>query len=87
MIGFRDKAQDAPIVEKHVERGVYGFARQNIGYFITNVFDTEEKPVSVQTTLPNGEYIDLIDGGSYQIVNGLLTTTLAPMSAIALLVD
>ena len=66
---------------------MYGFARENIGYFITNVFDTEEKPVSVQTTLPDGEYIDLIDGGSYQIVDGLLTTTLAPMSAIALLVN
>ena len=87
MIGFRDKAQGAPIVEKHVERGVYGFARQGIGYFITNVFDTEEKPVSVQTTLPDGEYLDLIDGGSYQIVGGMLTTTLAPKSAIALLVD
>ena len=87
MIGFRDKSQDLPIVEKHFERGVYGFARQNIGYFITNVSQADQKPVSVQTTLPDGEYIDLIDGGSYQIVDGLLTTTLAPMSAIALLVD
>jgi alpha-amylase len=87
MIGFRDRAQDAPIVEKHVERGVYGFAREGVGYFITNVFDTQEMPVSVQTTLPDGEYVDLIDGASYQIVGGMLTTTLQPMSAIALLVD
>jgi len=87
MILFRDKVQDAPVVEKHAERGVYGFAREGIGYFITNVFDNKEMPVSVQTTLPDGEYVDLIDGNSYQIVDGLLTTTLEPKSAIALLVD
>jgi alpha-amylase len=87
MVAFRDRVQAAPIVEKHVERGVYGFARENIGYFITNVFARKEMPVSVQTTLPDGSYVDLIDGNSYEIVGGMLTTTLAPMSAIALLVD
>ena len=87
MIRFNDAVQDAPIVQKHAERGVYGFAREGIGYFITNVFDNKEMPVEVQTTLPDGEYVDLIDGGSYQIVDGILTATLGPKSAIALLVD
>ena len=86
MIGFRAAVGEAPIVEKYVERGVYGFAREGKGYFITNVFDNKSMPVSVQTTLPDGEYIDLIDGNSYQIAGGILTTTLEPMSAIALLV-
>ena len=86
MIGFRAAVGEAPIVEKYVERGVYGFAREGKGYFITNVFDNKSMPVSVQTTLPDGEYIDLIDGNSYQITGGTLSTTLEPMSAIALLV-
>lgn len=87
MVRFRDVVQDAPIVEKYVERGVYGFAREGKGYFITNVFDNQQMQVRVQTTLPDGEYVDLIDGNRYQITNGQLTATLEPMSAIALLVD
>lgn len=87
MIGFRNAVGDAPIVAKHVERGVYGFAREGIGYFITNVFANRELSVTVETTLPDGEYRDLIDGNSYRIVDGVLSVTLAPMSAIALLVD
>lgn len=87
MIGFRAAVGEAPIVQKYTERGVYGFAREGIGYFITNVFGNKEMPVSVQTTLPDGEYVDLIDGNNYQITGGKLTATLAPKSAIALLVD
>ena len=87
MIGFRDAVGDAPVVEKYRERGVYGFAREGKGYFITNVFDNKEMTVEVQTTLPDGEYLDLIDGASYQITGGILSTTLAPMSAIALMVS
>jgi alpha-amylase len=87
MIGFRAAVGEAPIVEKYTERGIYGFAREGVGYFITNVFDNKEISVAVQTTLPDGEYVDLIDGNNYQIVDGMLTTTLEPMSAIALLVD
>jgi alpha-amylase len=87
MIGFRTAVGEAPIVEKYAERGVYGFAREGVGYFITNVFDNKEMSVSVNTTLPDGEYVDLIDGKSYQIVAGILNTTLKPMSAIALLVN
>jgi len=58
-----------------------------VGYFIINVFDTQEMSVSVPTTLPDGEYVNLIDGELHQIVGGELTATLAPMSAIALLVS
>jgi alpha-amylase len=87
MIGFRAAVGEAPVVEKYTERGIYGFAREGVGYFITNVFDNKEISVAVQTTLPDGEYVDLIDGNSYQIVDGMVRTTLEPMSAIALLVD
>jgi len=86
MIEFRDLVQGAEITEKYRERGVYGFARQGKGYFITNVFDNKPMSIEVQTTLPDGEYQDLIDGGSHQIVDGVLKATLDPMSAIALLV-
>ena len=87
MIRFRDQASAAPVVEKYRERGVYGFARDGVGYFITNVFDTQEMSVSVPTTLPDGEYVNLIDGEKHQVVGGELTATLPPMSAIALLVS
>lgn len=86
MIRFRDAVGGAPVVEKYRERGVYGFAREGIGYFITNVFDTKEMTVSVLTTLPDGEYENLIDGESHSIVDGKLSVTMSPMSAIALLV-
>ena len=86
MIGFRDKVGDAPVVEKYRERGVYGFARDGVGYFITNVFDTQEMTVSVATTLPDGEYVNLIDGETHTISDGKLSATMPAMSAIALLV-
>jgi hypothetical protein len=86
-IRFRDQASTTPIVEKYRESGVYGFARDGVGYFITNVFDTQEMSVSVPTTLPDGEYVNLIDGEKHQVVGGELTATLPPMSAIALLVS
>lgn len=86
MIGFRDVVADAPVVAKYRERGIYGFAREGRGYFITNVFDNKEMSVSVATTLPDGEYVNLIDGESHEIVGGQLTTTLPPMSAVALVV-
>ena len=87
MLKFRALVGEAPIVEQHRERGVYGFARDGKGYFITNVFDNKEMSVEVQTTLPDGEYVDLIDGNRYQIVEGILKTTLPAMSAIALVVE
>lgn len=86
MIKFRDLVQGAEVTEKYRERGVYGFAREGKGYFITNVFDNKPMTIEVQTTLPDGEYQDLIDGANYQIVGGILKATLDPMSAIALLV-
>ena len=87
MIRFRDTVDAAPVVEKYRERGVYGFAREGLGYFITNVFDTKEMTVSVVTTLPDGEYVNLIDGETHQVIGGELSATLPPMSAIALLVS
>ena len=86
MIKFRDQVEGTAVTEKYRERGVYGFAREGKGYFITNVFERKEMPIEVQTTLPDGDYVDLIDGGSYTITAGVLKTTLAPKSAIALLV-
>jgi hypothetical protein len=85
MIQFRDATEGAAVTEKYRVRGVYGFARDGKGYFITNVFDNKDMEVEVLTTLPDGDYQDLIDGGSYKIVNGTLKTTLKPKSAIALL--
>ena len=87
MIHFRDVVGEAPVTEKYRERGVYGFAREGKGYFITNVFDNKSMAVSVPTTLPDGVYTDLVDGGSYEIIGGILEAEMPAMSAIALLVE
>jgi hypothetical protein len=86
MIKFRDAVEGAEVTEKFRERGVYGFARAGKGYFITNVVAKKELEIEVQTTLPDGEYENLFEAGSYTISGGILKTTLAPKSAIALLV-
>jgi len=41
----------------------------------------------VPTTLPDGEYVNLIDGEMHEVIGGELTATMPPMSAIALLVS
>lgn len=84
MIGFRDWVGSAPVVEKHRDSGVYGFAREGRGYFIVNVSLKSSNDVSVVTTLPDGEYTDLIGGSKLTIKDGLLTTTIAPETAIAI---
>jgi alpha-amylase len=87
MIKFRKAVSGTELTEKYRERGVYGFARAGKGYFIVNVFKSQPLEIEVQTLLPDGEYQNLIDGNRYQIVDGVLKTTLKPKTAIALLND
>jgi len=87
MIHFRKSVAGAPVVEQYRERGVYGFAREGKGYFILNVFKMNALEIEVQTTLPDGEYQNLLGDQTYEIVGGVLKTTLDPKTAIALLVE
>ena len=84
MIGFRDWVGTAPVVEQFRDSGVYGFAREGKGYFIVNVKPTNSIDVSVATTLPDGEYTNLLGDDKVTVKDGLLTTSLAPESAIAI---
>jgi alpha-amylase len=85
MIQFRKAVSDTAVTEKYRDRGVYGFAREGKGYFIVNVFKKKELEIEVPTTLPDGTYQNLIGEGEYKISGGVLKTTLAPKSGIALL--
>lgn len=87
MMKFRAAVSGSPVVEKYRARGIYGFAREGRGYFIVNVFKSKELEFSVSTTLPDGEYQNLLGGETYQIENGTLTAKLPPKTAIALVVD
>jgi alpha-amylase len=86
MLRFKSVVADAPITEQFQDIGVYGFAREGRGYFITNIFESEGASVRVQTTLPDGDYVDLIGGATHQIIDGILEANLDPVSAIALMV-
>jgi alpha-amylase len=85
MIGFRKAVAGTDLTLQYRERGVYGFARGNKGYFILNVFKSKALDIEVETGLKDGEYTNLFDGKKYLIENGTLKTKLEPKSAIALL--
>lgn len=87
MIKFRDGVSGAPVAEEFYSEGVYGFARAGRGYFIANFYSDTQSEVSVKTTLPDGEYEDLISGSSHRITDGMLTLTLQPKTALALMVE
>ena len=41
-------------------------------------FSMEEVPVEIETSLPDGEYQDIVYGKNFKVENGLLTGTTAP---------
>jgi alpha-amylase len=87
MIKFHKTTSGLEITDKYKTRGIYGFAKAGKGYFIANVLRNKSIDFEVETTLPDGEYENLFQDGTYTIKNGVLKATLAPKSAIALLVD
>lgn len=87
MISFHKQTSGLEIQNRFKTRGVYGFSKANEGYFITNVLAKDEVEIEVETGLPDGEYQNLFETGSYQIVDGILRAKMPPKSAIALLVQ
>jgi len=87
MIGFRDAVGSAPVVEQFRDSGLYGFAREGKGYYIVSVRPVNDAVVSVATTLPDGEYTNLLGGETVTIKDGMLNATLLPETAIAIVVD
>lgn len=85
MIGFRDAVGDTSVVNPIQTERLFGFEREGKGYFIVNVSPTEEESIEIQTTLPDGNYTDLLNEGVYQVVDGKLTVTVQTLSAIALI--
>jgi hypothetical protein len=84
MIEFRREMGEAATVARYQSGKVYGFAREGRGYFIINVSKRQSAAVSVETGLPDGSYVNYLDGVEYQIVSGKLTVELAPKTALAL---
>lgn len=86
MIKFHKTTSGLEITNKYKTRGIYGFAKAGKGYFIANVLRNKSIDFEVETTLPDGEYENLFQDGSYSVKGGILKATLPPKSAIALLV-
>jgi alpha-amylase len=84
MIEFRREMGEAATVLRYQREKVYGFAREGRGYFIINVSKRQSAAVSVDTGLPDGSYVNFLDGVEYQIVSGQLNVELAPKTALAL---
>ena len=84
MIRFRDTVQDTTVVNAMQTENLFGFEREAKGYFVVNVSPLVEETIEVQTTLPDGSYLDLLGDRTYDVVGGKLTMTVSPLTAIAL---
>ncbi len=90
MIKFRDVVGSAAITEKFRAAGLYGFARDKMGYFLVNVSEYKSLPFEVQTTLPAGDYcnayLQTLDCSSVISVdeNGVARGEIPNESAIAI---
>ena len=87
MVRFHKQTSGLEISNRYENSEVYGFSKANLGYFITNVSAEASMQIEVETGLPDGQYQNLFETGTYQIQDGILKATMAPKSAIALLVS
>ena len=84
MIRFRDTVQNTTVVNAVQTENLFGFEREAKGYFVVNVSPLVEETIEVQTTLPDGSYLDLLGDKTYDVVGGKLSLTVSPLTAIAL---
>lgn len=95
MLEFRAVVGAAPRLEGVDEGDAYGFEREGRGVIAVNVGD-ESQRIEVATTLPAGEYCDVVTGGrtassddgcrgtAYSVQDGAAVFTLEPMAAAAI---
>lgn len=97
MIQFSVDVDREPMLERKKDRLIYGFARGDQGYFLTNLRD-QEYSESIQTGLPAGLYCDYFSseqrfdgdckGKIYEVDDsGFLTTAVPAQSAVAITVS
>lgn len=85
MIQFRDHVGNSAVINTIQTENLFGFERDSKGYFIVNVSPTSQEAVEVQTSLPDGTYLDLLSGETFEVMDGGVTLKLEPLSAIALI--
>ncbi|QKJ18594.1 alpha-amylase [Microbacterium hominis] len=95
MLEFRAQVGDAPRLQGVEEGDAYGFEREGRGVVAVNV-GAGPQELSIPTSLPAGEYCDVISGGreaaeesgcrgaTYTVENGAVTVELEPRSAVAI---
>lgn len=95
MLEFRAVAGDAPRLAGVDEGDAYGFEREGRGVVAVNVGD-EQATIRIPTSMPAGEYCDVITGGreaasgdgctgeTYSVSDGAATLVLAPGAAAAI---
>lgn len=84
MIRFRDLVDKTAVVNPVQTENLFGFEREGKGFFIVNVSPTVEETAEVQTSLADGSYLDLLSEETFEVVDGKLSLTLKPLSAMAL---
>jgi len=95
MLEFRAVAGAAPRLEGVSDGDAYGFEREGRGVVAVNVGD-ETQSLAVPTTLPSGQYCDVVSGGkdaidgegcrgaAYTVDGGVVRFELAPQTAAAI---
>jgi alpha-amylase len=85
MVTFRKAVGDTPVTNLYADSRVIGFERDRVGYFIVNTSRGQDAVVSVNTTLPDGTYQNLLGPETLTITGGVMSATIPPRAAIALL--
>ena len=83
MLEFRAFAGDAPRLAGVEEGDAYGFEREGRGVVAVNV-GSEPETISIPTSLPAGEYRDVIAGETYTVEGGEVVFELEPEASAAI---
>jgi len=83
MLEFRAFAGDAPRLPGVDEGDAYGFEREGRGVVAVNV-GSEPETIAIPTSLPAGEYRDVIAGETYTVGDGEVVFELEPLGAAAI---
>ena len=83
LLEFRAFAGDAPRLPGVDEGDAYGFEREGRGVVAVNV-GSEPETISIPTSLPAGEYRDVIAGATYTVEGGQVVFELEPEASAAI---
>lgn len=84
MLKFRKAVIGTSVDGVYQSDSSYGFSRGDKGLFALNASSTANQKVEFATSLPDGEYTDLISGKKFKVQGGKFKADLKPKTAVAL---